>query len=232
MTIAFVQVAGAESSAAGATLSVPIAPAPGNTLVVVTNLKDGGFFNVSISDDAPGGSSTYIIRKHENLGTIDVEVWSTDVGGLKSGVTTVTVTFGNTGERAVICGEYSGVGAIGVNVGNNSGTSTTATANCITADNNNWVVGGIGAASLVTYSGIVGTQRGALQGVTETLALIDNTSATPSIGLPIQATLGSSVLWGVASFELRSVGFPVSVSGGQQVVMGKMQTRPSSVFIS
>src|ERR1035437_4326002 len=96
MAIAFVRAAGNASVAVGTTLAVTISPTAGDTLVVVTEILATTAV-ASVVDNATGGSSTYTKQASIVGATNDTEIWTTGAGGIKSGVTTITITFGTTG---------------------------------------------------------------------------------------------------------------------------------------
>lgn len=197
----------ASSTSQSTTKTVTYSPTTGNTLLV---FAAGVGTNISsVTDNATGGSNVYTKLAGPSTNTVEGSMWGTAPGGVKAGVTTITVTFASSTRSNAGVVEYSGAKSFG-NVNNSStGSSTNPNAAVTTQDNNNIIVGGFSREGTSTWSAHSG--QGTLRknqagggSTTPGIGIVDNTSATPA-SVTVGATVSSTGVWCGCAVELRSV---------------------------
>lgn len=234
MAVAFVGGAtSASSSSAGTTKTISYSPTAGNTLLVFG--AGVGVAISKVSDNIDTTGATYSKVAGPSTNTVEGEIWSSGVGGVQAGVTTITVTFASSTRNAVGCGEYSGVHAFG-NVNNSAtGSSASPGASVTTQDANNFVVCGMsreGTSTWSTRSG-AGTLRKSLAGAGSTtpgIGISDNTSASPG-SVTAGATISSSGAWCACAIELRgpsTYAVSLSLAGAANATDSTAMTMPMS----
>lgn len=205
MAIAFVNGANSTSSTtAGTSKTITYSPVAGNTLIVFG--FGVGVAVSNVTDNATGGSSSYSQLAGPQTNTVTSTCWGTAPGGVKSGVTTITITFASSTRNTCSLVEYSGVKGFGVAV-TGTGSSTTPFGTATTQDANNFLVMGLTRQGTSTWSANTGNLRESQTGAGSTTpgqGTVDNTVASPG-SVTCRATISSSGAWAASGIELRSI---------------------------
>lgn len=199
-----------QTSTSTNTVTLTVTFTAGNTGIVIVAFPNNTTTVTRVTDNATTSSSAYgtnpNLRK-VNGTTSSVEIWYTGPGGVRAGVTSVTVLISANGRFAVCADNYSGVLGIGGTGAGGTGSSTAPSAAQTTQDANNFIVAGMGrAAGTSTWTASAGNLRTNYGGATSTscAAIMDNTAASPG-SVTNTATLGTTGVWAVATVELRTV---------------------------
>ena len=192
------------STTAGTSKTITYSPVAGNTLIVFG--FGVGVAVSNVTDNATGGSSVYSLLAGPQTNTVTSTCWGTAAGGVKAGVTTITITFASSTRNTCSLVEYSGVKDFGTTV-TGTGSSTTPFAALTTQDANNFLVAGLTRQGTSTWSANTGSLRDSQTGAGTTTpgqGTVDNTVASPG-SVTCRATISSSGAWAAAGIELRSV---------------------------
>ena len=179
VSVAFVS-AGSGKVAAGASFTISLSPAAGNTLVLGIALDNNTLKVLSITDNGAGGGSLYYHRIDDTAGSpVRTELWTTLPGGVASGVTTITVTLSSSCNAVAAASEYSGVHNFGLaNRFFNSSVSTPSFADSI-IEANDFLVAVFGGAGNATFSASTGNLRTSnTVSTTAGVGINDNTVST------------------------------------------------------
>lgn len=217
MAIAFVNGTTATGAASVATLTY--SPTAGNMLVIIASCPNTQTIQ-SVVDNATGGSTTYTKKVGQANSATDVEMWTVPLSGVKSGVTTITVT--TTGASVAIraaVAEYSGVLAFG----NTNSASTVASVNytsaLTTAKNNSFAVAGFAGNNNSSYTSVAGSnlRESTAAAASKNVALVDSGSVSAG-AQTLKVTSNTSVAYVTVALELQSVA--ASTSTNQLMMTG------------
>jgi hypothetical protein len=202
MAIAFVNGAGGGVSANVVNKTVAYSPTAGNTVCVFITLT-GAVTNLTCVDN----NSNPLAAGPTIQPSAQMSTFYYTAG---SGVTSFACSWTTARQVNMIVVEYSGVlGGVNPSLSGNTanGTSTTATISVTTQDNNDFIVGGLGAvAEAITMTTGTSRETEGVGGVS--LNVADNTVASAG-SVSLTGTL-TSAAWIICVLELRSV----AVSGG------------------
>jgi hypothetical protein len=165
-----------------------ITSATGDTAFVLIGLADSTQSVSSISDNATGGSSKYQFVTAVNNGTIRLELWRTNIGGIAGPTnsstvgapTTCTVNLSGSSEFEACYETYSGgqdlvnVTARTINNSNPSLSDTTV------FNNDRWIVGFYGLGTATFGSSLAGSTRTTRIGTTAEIAAMDSVRSQPA----------------------------------------------------
>jgi hypothetical protein len=207
MAIAFVGGATNRSSTSFSSLAITYSPTAGNTVIIAAAIDTTTGNISSISDNATGGSSVYS-SVNSVLNSTRAVLWSTAAGGIKAGVTTITINFSATlpSDGAVLDVEYSGVLRLGQNATKTgSGSAVSQQPGFTTQDANNVVLAIIGA-NTTGFAAVSGTnlRESTTSTISRNGALIDQAVASAGTNPTLKVTNTSANAWAGVFFELRS----------------------------
>ena len=201
------------TAATSTTLTVTLVA--GDTAFVVVGFPNNTTTVSSITDNATGSSSVYgsqAVLRNTNSTTTGGELWATPIGGVGSGVTTLTINVSASVRFSVCAWEYSGALAYGVVATAASGSSASPSISLTTQDSNNFIVSAmVHAASTSGWTASVGNLRASIAGTSTDagVAGMDNTVASAG-SVTTTATI-TSAAWIAVAIELRSVASSAAV---------------------
>ena len=215
-----------KATVASGTITATVTINSGDTVVVTILVHvSGGAIRTITSVVDSSGTNTYTQKTNQANGASGPQTFIWGALNVSSSATTVTVTVSGTFTGAdVIVATYTGVGTNGFgNTGVNTGNSSTPTVTATTQDANNFVVAAMGqvASAAATFTASVGnlrSQQAAGAGI-PVLGLNDNTAA--SAGSVVNTvTSNKSNLWACCAVELRSTSPGGSTSKNLLMMMG------------